>query len=76
MKLYSMGVEELTAHSNTIYQATIDGLSRNGEITAEQAEHLRSRYVMLTVSKGMFGKFLDKIFNTTDTTVTYYLAKL
>lgn len=70
---YTMDESQFQATKNEAFQSVIDGLVMHGEITEEQRQHLLETYTLIVVRKGIFSKFLDKLFGRSNggSTVTH-----
>jgi hypothetical protein len=68
MKLYSFTEEQLTGVSNDGIDAFLSQLHAIGEIDEDQFNKLTTKYRIMIVRKGVFGRFIDKLFfkNPTD----------
>lgn len=66
MKLYSFTEQELTGFSNDVIDAFLQQLLNIKEIDQEMFEKLTEKYRLVVVKKGMFGRFVDKVWPEKD----------
>ena len=72
MKIYS----NVNATINDAMSIVLDRLAKDGILTQEKADEVRTTYAIVCYEKGFWGDYLDKLFKTEDKGFYMRIVKL
>lgn len=75
MNVYSLTVNDIQAAANDAVRIVLKFLENDGVLTMS-ADDVCATYAIVAYEKGMLGKFIDRITNQDENSISYRVVKL